>query len=62
MDNIQYGYKTRDGLTHPINVRGAGNLTEAIFEVITSLMKGGIETDGEIYQVDDIVAYVDLPG
>ena len=62
MDNIRYGYRTKDGEIHKINVRGADNLTEAVMEVVTSLMKGGIEDEGKTYQVGDIVEYVDIPG
>ena len=62
MDNIQYGFKTKDGLTHPINVRGADNITEAVFEIAANLMKGGIEADGKLYKVEDIVEYTDIPG
>ena len=62
MENIRYGYKTKDGKTHKINVRGADNITEAIFEVVTSLMKGGIEDEGVVYTVDDVIGYVDIPG
>lgn len=63
MENIQYGFKTKDGLTHPINVRGADNLTEAVFEVVARLLKGGtIEVDGRTYTADDIIEYIDIPG
>ena len=62
MENIQYGFTTRDGKHHDMNVKGAGNLTEAVFEVAAALMKGGIEVEGKIYKVDDIVGYDDIPG
>lgn len=62
-ENIQYGFRTRDGQIHAINVRGAENITEAVFEVAARLMKDGrIETDDGIYKVDDIVEYTDIPG
>ena len=63
MENIQYGFRTKDGEIHQINVRGAENITEAIFEVVTNLMKNGdIYVDGKVYTVNDIVEYMDIPG
>jgi len=62
MENIQYEIMTRDGKSHVINVRGASNLTEAVFEVAASLMKGGLVIKGKTYTVDDIIAYGDIPG
>ena len=63
VENIQYGFIDKDGEKHKLNVRGAGNITEAVFEVAASLMKGGLEADdGKVYQVDDIMGYVDIPG
>ena len=61
-ENIQYAFITKDGKKHPINVNSVGNLTEAIFEIVANLMKGGVEADGKIYTVDDIVGYCDIPG
>ena len=61
-ENIQYEIMTRDGKSHKINVRGAANLTEAVFEVAALLMKGGLVIGGKTYKVDDIIAYGDIPG
>lgn len=61
--NIQYACRTRDGELHKLNIRGAANITEAIFEVATGLMhSGSIELDEKTYTVDDIVGYLDIPG
>ena len=62
MENIQYACRTRDGEIHELNIRGAANITEAIFEFATSLMHGEIELDGKHYTVDDIAGYLDIPG
>lgn len=62
-ENIQYACRTRDGELHDLNVRGADNLTEAVFEVAAGLMKNGIiELDGKDYKAGDIVCYLDTPG
>ena len=61
-ENIQYGFRTKDGEIHAINVRGADNITEAVLEVAVSLMKGGVEADGKVYQASDIAGYDDIPG
>lgn len=62
-ENIQYGFRDKDGQFHKLNVRGAGNITEAVLEAVTSLMHGGIEAeDGKVYHVDDIVGWLDIPG
>ena len=62
MENIQYSFRTKDGEIHEINVRGAQNLVEAVFEIAAALMKGNIEADGKTYGVDDIVEFADIPG
>lgn len=62
MENIQYEIRTRDGKTHQVNVRGAENVTEAVFEIAATLMKGGLVIDGRTYTVNDIVGYGDIPG
>ena len=61
-ENIQYGFRSKDGEIHGLNVRGAANITEAVLEAAVSLMRGGLEADGKIFQVDDIVEWVDIPG
>ena len=61
-ENIQYGFRSKDGEIHGLNVRGAANITEAVLEAAVSLMRGGIEADGKVFQVDDIVEWVDIPG
>ena len=57
MDNIQYAYRTRDGELHPINVAGCHNVTDAVFEVVSSILNGDLDIT-----VDDIVEYRDIPG
>jgi len=61
-ENIQYGFKDKDGVIHKLNVRGASNITEAVLEAATNLMRGGIEADGKTFKVDDIMQWVDIPG
>ena len=61
-ENIQYGFRSKDGEIHGLNVRGAANITEAVLEAAVSLMRGGLEADGKIFQVDDIVGWIDIPG
>ena len=62
-ENIQYACRTRDGELHELNVRGAANITEAVFEVAAGLMRDGIIVlDGKDYKVGDIVGYLDIPG
>jgi len=62
-ENIQHAFLTRNWEIHKVNVRGVGNITEAVFEAASSLMKGGIETDdGKVYQADDIIGWFDIPG
>ncbi len=61
-ENIRYAFITKDGEKHRINVDRAANLTEAIFEIVASLMRGGVEVDGKLYTVDDIIGYCDIPG
>ena len=57
MENIQYGYITKDGTTHEFNAQGAANVFDATFELASSIMHHDIEVDP-----DNIVAVVDLPG
>ena len=61
-ENIQYGFRSKDGEIHGINVRGVANITEAVLEAVTDLMKGGIWADGKIFTADDIAEWVDIPG
>ena len=61
-ENIQYGFRSKDGEIHGLNVRGAANITEAVLEAAVSLMRGGLEADGKVFQVDDIVGWIDIPG
>ncbi len=56
-ENIRYVFKTKDGEVHEISVSGAANLMDAIFEVASSIMHGELDVN-----VDDIVAFMDIPG
>ena len=56
MENLQYGYITKDGITHPFNAQGAANVFDAAFELASSIMHKDIEVDP-----DTIVAIMDLP-
>ena len=56
MENIQYAYITKDGVTHPFNAQGASNVFDAAFELASSIMHHDLEIDP-----DNIVAIVDLP-
>ena len=56
-ENIRYVFKTKDGEEHGISVSGAANLMDAIFEVASSIMHGELDVN-----VDDIVAFMDIPG
>ena len=56
-ENIRYVFKTKDGETHEISVSGAANLMDAIFEVASSIMHGELDVN-----VDDIIAFMDIPG
>ena len=56
MENLQYGYITKDGVTHPFNAQGAANVFDAAFELASSIMHGDIQIDS-----DTIVAIMDLP-
>ena len=56
MENLQYGYITKDGITHPFNAQGAANVFDAAFELTSSIMHKDIDVDP-----DTIVAIMDLP-
>ena len=56
-ENIRYVFKTKDGETHEISVSGAASLMDAIFEVASSIMHGEL-----VVNVDDIIAFMDIPG
>ena len=57
MENLQYGYITKDGITHPFNAQGAANVFDAAFELASSIMHKDIDVDP-----DTIVAIIDIPG
>ena len=57
MENLQYGYITKDGITHPFNAQGAANVFAAAFELASSIMHKDIDVDP-----DTIVAIIDIPG
>ena len=57
MENIQFAYVTKDGVTHRFNTRGAINVFDAAHELSSSIMHGDIKVDP-----DTIVAIVDIPG
>ena len=56
-ENIRYIFKTKDGEKHEISVSGAANLMDAVLEVASSIMHGELDVN-----VDDIVAFMDIPG
>ena len=56
-ENIRFMFKTKDGLEHKINVSGACTLTDAVFELVSSILNGDLKVNPK-----DIVAYIDIEG
>lgn len=57
MENIKYAFETSDGAVHEINVSGARNLIDAVFELASSIMHGDLSVDP-----DEIVKFIDIAG